>query len=128
MNNQFSFIPQMPQSASGFSQMFPKPQGAVYTINNPIEVGSVPIGSTGFSVALCLPDNLMYIKSFQNGAPVIIPYALSSYQQTGAAAEMKNEETQESTLLLQIKELEDKINDLQNQVKKMNGGKFNELL
>lgn len=45
-------------------QMFPQPQGSVYSINAPIEIGNVPIGSTGLSVAICLSENVMYIKSF----------------------------------------------------------------
>jgi hypothetical protein len=45
-------------------QMFPQPQGSVYTINSPLDIGNVPIGSTGLSVAICIPENLMYIKSF----------------------------------------------------------------
>jgi len=44
--------------------MFPQPQGSVYSINSPLEIGNVPIGSTGLSVALCLNEGLMYIKSF----------------------------------------------------------------
>jgi hypothetical protein len=45
-------------------QMFPQPQGSVYSINTPIDVGNVPIGSTGLSVAICFQESLMYIKSF----------------------------------------------------------------
>ena len=70
MNNQFPFpgnqIPGMNQIQQ-IQQMFPQPQGSVYTINSPLDIGNVPIGSTGLSVAICLPDNLLYIKSFQNG-------------------------------------------------------------
>lgn len=128
MSNQFPFVSQSSQLGPNFSQIFPTPQGMVYTINNPVEIGSVPIGSTGISVALCLPDNLMYVKSFQNGGPVIVPYTISPYQQTGPTQETKNDEEQESPILLKIKSLEDKLEDLQNQVKKINGGKFNELL
>jgi hypothetical protein len=45
-------------------QMFPQPQGSVYSINTPTEIGNVPIGSTGLSVAICFNEQLMYIKSF----------------------------------------------------------------
>jgi hypothetical protein len=69
MNNQFPFPGQMPgmNQIQQIQQMFPQPQGSVYTINSPLDIGNVPIGSTGLSVAICIPDNLMYIKSFQNG-------------------------------------------------------------
>lgn len=64
-------------------QMFPQPQGSVYSINSPIDIGNVPIGSTGLSVAICLQDNLMYIKSFQNGQPAIMVYRISPFQKEG---------------------------------------------
>lgn len=60
-------------------QMFPQPQGSVYSIGAPLEIGNVPIGSTGLSVALCLNENLMYIKSFQGGNPVIMAYKITPY-------------------------------------------------
>ena len=59
--------------------MFPQPQGSVYSINAPLEIGNVPIGSTGLSVALCLAENVMYIKSFQNGNPIIMAYRITPY-------------------------------------------------
>ena len=60
-------------------QMFPQPQGSVYAINTPTEIGNVPIGSTGLSVAICFNEQLMYIKSFQNGNPVIMAYRVTPY-------------------------------------------------
>lgn len=66
--------------------MFPQPQGSVYSINSPLEIGNVPIGSTGLSVVLCLNEDVMYIKSFQNGAPVIMAYNVTPYQKDVAAA------------------------------------------
>lgn len=60
-------------------QMFPQPQGSVYAINTPTEIGNVPIGSTGLSVAICFQEQLMYIKSFQNGNPVIMAYRVLPY-------------------------------------------------
>jgi hypothetical protein len=70
MNNNYQFpVNQLPgyNQFQQIQQMFPQPQGSVYSINSPIEIGNVPIGSTGLSVAICLAENLMYIKSFQNG-------------------------------------------------------------
>ena len=69
MANQFGQLQQI-------QQMFPQPQGSVYSINSPIDIGNVPIGSTGLSLALCLNEGLMYIKSFQNGSPVIVTYKI----------------------------------------------------
>ena len=99
--------------------MFPQPQGSVYAINSPLDIGNVPTGSTGLSVAICLAENLMYIKSFQNGQPVIMAYRVSPFQKE----EKKVEETApkvdtESRLLL----LEEKLNKI------LSGGKFDGLL
>ena len=72
------------QQAAAYSyqqiqQMFPQPQGSVYAINTPTEIGNVPIGSTGLSVAICFNEQLMYIKSFQNGNPIIMAYRVTPY-------------------------------------------------
>lgn len=82
MNNNFPFPGQVPgiNQIQQIQQMFPQPQGSVYTINSPLDIGNVPIGSTGLSVAICLPDNLLYIKSFQNGQPAIMVYRISPFQ------------------------------------------------
>ena len=85
MNNYQFPYPATQTSQAPFSQfqqiqqMFPQPQGSVYSINAPLEIGNVPIGSTGLSVAICLNESLMYIKSFQNGNPVIMAYKIIPY-------------------------------------------------
>jgi hypothetical protein len=72
----------MPPQFNSFRQiqdMFPQPQGSVYAITTPAEIGNVPIGSTGLSIAICFQEQIMYIKSFQNGNPVIMPYRIVPY-------------------------------------------------
>ena len=63
MNNyNYGFPQQATPTPQAFSQlqqiqqMFPQPQGSVYSINAPVDIGNVPIGSTGLSVALCLSE------------------------------------------------------------------------
>ena len=85
-------------------QMFPQPQGSVYSIKSPLELGNVPIGSTGLSVVLCLSEDIMYIKSFQNGAPVVMAYRVSPYQKEEAPP--PSTEQQPSPLETRISELE----------------------
>ena len=83
MNNNYQFpIQSIPgyNQIQQIQQMFPQPQGSVYAINSPLDIGNVPIGSTGLSVAICLVDNLMYIKSFQNGQPIIMSYRIVPFQ------------------------------------------------
>ena len=102
--------------------MFPQPQGSVYSIGAPLEIGNVPIGSTGLSVALCLNENLMYIKSFQGGNPVImaykiIPYAADDTKSTPAAPDAPTKST-----------LEDRLERLEQLLTTKSGGKFDGLL
>ena len=90
-NYQFPYMQGPNANANPFGQfqqiqqMFPQPQGSVYSINAPLEIGNVPIGSTGLSVALCLAENVMYIKSFQNGNPIIMAYRIMPYAQEDEA-------------------------------------------
>lgn len=103
-------------------QMFPQPQGSVYQINALTEIGNVPIGSTGLSVAICFTENIMYIKSFQNGSPVIMAYRIAPYtkeQPAELAAGAKQSPSVEDRLA-RIEQL------LATQTEE--GGKFNGLL
>lgn len=47
------------------TQMFPQPQGNVYTLNNSMEIANIPV-SGGISVGICPSENLMYIKAAVN--------------------------------------------------------------
>lgn len=62
---------------------FPQPQGNVYMINNSLEVANVPMGS-GVSIALCPSENLMYLKTLQNGAPTLMAYTINAYEAPAA--------------------------------------------
>lgn len=123
MNNNYQFpIQSLPgyNQMQQIQQMFPQPQGSVYAINSPLDIGNVPIGSTGLSVAICLADNLMYIKSFQNGQPIIMSYRIVPFQK-----EEKEAPTQSPSndLASRLSAIEEKLNSLTT-----TGGKFDGLL
>lgn len=114
------------QQASTFSQfqqiqqMFPQPQGSVYSIQSLADIGNVPIGSTGLSVALCLPEQVMYIKSFQSGSPIIMAYRVLPFQKEDKPVDLV--ENSENNVENRIKSLEEKLDKL------ISGGKFDGLL
>lgn len=127
-------------------QMFPQPQGSVYSINSPLEIGNVPIGSTGLSVALCLNEGLMYIKSFQNNSPVIMTYHITPHTVDSKSLSTNTEQLNVATnvegapatsantvipddLLEKLKQLDtiqEKLNKIETQINQ--GGKFSDLL
>ena len=139
-NYQYPYQNQLNQMANQFNQfqqiqqMFPQPQGSVYSINSPLDIGNIPIGSTGLSVALCLNEGVMYIKSFQNGSPIIMSYRISPHNTEKQTASAPEPETTQSKLsddyiekIKQIDVLQEKIAKIENSLTQ-NGGKFDALL
>lgn len=108
--------------------LFPQPQGNVYNINSTLEVANVPVGA-GISVALCLNEGVMYIKTMQNGNPMFWAYRILPYdseQKTSPPEESSNKE--ENPLAAQFEQvdnrfvkLEKQVNDIQESLKKDKG-------
>ena len=71
--------------------LFPQPNGNVYTISSSNELSTIPVGM-GLTVVLCINENLLYLKSIQNGNPVVWSYKLSTNEQTAQIDETKEEE------------------------------------
>lgn len=114
------------QQVQQIQQMFPQPQGSVYAINTPTDIGNVPIGSTGLSVAICFAEQLMYIKSFQNGNPVIMAYRVIPYTKEESSTQTN---TQNAAGPSQT-DMDERLDKLEQMIKSLtdNGGKFNGLL
>lgn len=114
------------QQIQQIQQMFPQPQGSVYAINTPTEIGNVPIGSTGLSVAICFNEQLMYIKSFQNGNPVIMAYRVLPYTKE----ETPTQTNTSSAAGPSGTDLGERLDRLERTIKTLtdNGGKFDGLL
>ena len=93
-------------------QFFPQPQGNAYLINSSLEIANIPI-SGAITLALCTSENLLYLKSMQNGNPVFLAYKISPYEKEPA-----------------VQNYESRISALENQLKKIQseGGKFDDLL
>lgn len=93
--------------------LFPQPQGNVYNINSTLEVANVPVGA-GISIALCLPENIMYIKTMQNGNPLFYPYKILPFNQN---QEQKKEEN--LSIEEQINKCNERIKILEEQLIKI---------
>lgn len=106
------------QQSSQFQNQysFPQPSGNVYSINNSLEVANVPTGA-GISVALCMPENLMYIKTVQNGSPLFWSYKIIPYtkEEPMPANQTKIEKIPEE-LEKRINKIEEKVNFLVNEL------------
>lgn len=113
----------MPFQNQNVQPLFPQPQGNVYNINSTLEVANVPTGA-GMSVALCLNEGFMYIKTMQNGNPMFWAYRIMPYD--GAATPAVNEKNHETAqkpvdgatekILEQFKVYNSKFAKLENQV------------
>lgn len=93
-------------------QFFPQPQGNAYVINSSLEVANVP-NSGSITLALCPSENLLYLKSMQNGSPVFLAYKTIPYEP---------EKTNINEYEKRIAALEDEIKELKK------GGNLHELL
>lgn len=120
----------MPQQ--NVQPLFPQPQGNVYNINSTLEVANVPVGA-GVSVALCLPENVMYIKTMQNGNPLFYPYKIIPFNNEGTEDKVTQQQPVQSQIGIEqlaeqlkicnekIATLETKLSQIQPQPKTKKG-------
>ena len=73
--------------------MFPQPNGNIYVISNSLEVANVPAGA-GITAAICQAENLLYLKTVQNGVPTFLAYKLSPYTDSPKMTPVENETEQ----------------------------------
>lgn len=109
-----SYQPYQPYSAT---QYFPQPQGSIYMIGASNDVANVPVGA-GLSAAICLREGIMYLKTIQNGSPMLLGYRLSSLEGGGAEPIQEAEKAPENEKIAAIlKEYDDRIKQLEQMLK-----------
>lgn len=94
--------------------MFPQPQGNVYIIQDSVEVANIPAG-VGITAAICLQENLLYMKSMQNGMPMFLAYKLVPHTEQQKTS--NEEAAPTATLENRVVELEKQVTTLMESLK-----------
>ena len=105
--------------------VFPQPVGKVYNLNSANDIGNIPFGGN-VSVGLCLSENIIYIKSLQNGTPMILSYKLNPLENLNTNQTVQNSDNRLEELIATLNENNKKIDLLEKQVIKLKekiGGK-----
>lgn len=116
----------MPFQTQNVQPLFPQPQGNVYNINSTLEVANVPTGA-GISVALCLNEGFMYIKTMQNGNPMFWAYRILPYDGSNSEPIKKQEpqqkqaNNQDEQILKHFENYDSRFNKLESQVTNIEG-------
>jgi hypothetical protein len=103
------------QQQQNVQPLFPQPQGNVYYINSTLEVANVPT-SAGVSVALCMQEGFMYIKTMQNGNPMFWAYKITPYENTNQKEVTKTPETPQINFNEQFEQYNNRFLKLEEQV------------
>lgn len=123
--------PQPTQSQQGMfqsQQFFPQPQGNIYLINNFLEMANVPTG-VGISAALCLSEGVMYLKTMQNGQPMVVGYKISPFDKEDNTP--KEQPVQQDFYNPKLEEYEGRLKALEKEIeelKQKTGYNLNELI
>lgn len=120
--SQNTYSPQQGQLIGQTVQpLFPQPQGNVYNINSTLEVANVPVGA-GISVALCMPENTMFIKTMQNGNPMFYPYKIMPYANEAEQSSQSTEQKVDNNLIEQLQACNERIAALEEIIKNKKKG------
>lgn len=117
------------------TQYFPQPQGSIYMIGSSNDVANVPVG-TGVSAAICLREGLIYLKTIQNGSPMLLGYKLSPLEGNTIVQEQKTQNQQaavpqtpnsaqepnlEQRILTALEDFESRLKKIEGSVKSKGG-------
>lgn len=97
------------------SQFFPQPQGSIYMINTSNDISNVPVGA-GLSAAICLREGIMYLKTIQNGSPMLLGYRLSSLEGADTKQEPNQNQETDKKIIATLKGYDERIQKIENQL------------
>lgn len=126
-NSQNLVSPMMTMQNNLYSaqQFFPQPQGSVYMINNSSEINNIPI-SGNLSAIVCLNEGILYLKTLQNGTPMMLSYKLNSIENQ-SSSEVKEEDVTNKKIADFLKNYDERLNKIEDaliKTKEKNGGKL----
>ena len=114
MNNTYTY-PRQNHSFSQNTWSFPQPQGTVFSINQPSEVNNIPVNN-GLSAIFYLPENLLYLKTYQNGDLILNAYKISpiNSQTTEKESVLNNPNDNLEKVLSKLEKIEERLTTLEN--------------
>lgn len=102
-----------------YQPLFPAPIGNIYSLNTASDINNIPAGNN-VSLGLCLQEGIMYIKSYQNGAPMLLGYKLAPLEPPS-----NDEQVVESKVLDALRGLNERIAKIEQSITaKTDGGKL----
>lgn len=87
-------------------QYFLQPQGNIYMLSSSNEASIVPIGN-GLSAGICLNEGTLYLKTMQNGAPMMLTYKISPLDGTSTVTKTAPTTSQYEELNARISKIEE---------------------
>lgn len=102
------------------AQYFPQPQGSIYMIGNTSDIANVPVGA-GLSAAICLREGVMYLKTIQNGSPMLLAYRLIPMEGSEGQAANQEQESQDKKIIAVLEDYGKRLEAIEKQIHK--GGK-----
>lgn len=119
--NNYPTLPNAFSTGQQVTQFFPQPIGNVYNLSAAAEINNVPVGQ-GLSVGISLSDGIMYIKSFQNGSPMVLGYKLAPLE--GTADKKEEPQINISEVLNDYNQRFERIDNYLKKINERLGGKF----
>lgn len=114
MNNYTPFSQNQSFQPYQATQYFPQPQGSIYMIANANDVANVPVGA-GLSAAICLREGILYLKTIQNGSPMLLGYRLAPLD-GGETTQEPNIQVEESKIAATLLDYGKRLEALEKQL------------
>jgi hypothetical protein len=107
--------------------VFPQPIGSVYNLNTAADIGNIPTGAN-ITVGLCLNENILQVKTLQNGVPSLLSYRLSPIEGQGTSQPeaQKNNTDNYAQIIERLERIENLLFTKPSDIKSMepNGGRL----